>query len=279
MKYSYLRAPFRLLSFLVLVTAGAGVLVGCEGLFDSHPYDVHVKGETGINLKQMRRIEHDFAGSDTLRVAFISDTHLWLADARDQVADLNRRGDIDFVVHCGDLTDTGTNKEFEWSHDILSALHYPYVALIGNHDFLGTGDQTYTAMYGPMDFSFIAAHIKFVCLNTNATEYDYLAAVPNFDFMEREMVGTSATFQRTVVVMHAPPYSDQFNNNVCKPFRRYLDFFPGLICCVYGHNHVDKVSAIYGDDLLFYGIDCAAHRNYRIFTFTKQGYEVEQVFY
>jgi Icc-related predicted phosphoesterase len=151
--------------------------------------------------------------------------------------------------------------------------------LIGNHDFLGTGAQSYEVMYGDIDFSFIAGGVKFVCLNTNATEYDYLAAVPNFDFMEQEMVRDSALFDRTVLVIHAPPYSDQFNNNVCKAFRRYLDFFPNLFCCVYGHEHYDKVSDLYGDGLMFYAIDSANHRNYRIFTFTPDGYEQEQIFY
>ena len=155
----------------------------------------------------------------------------------------------------------------------------PFVALIGNHDFLGTGDQAYEVMYGPMDFSFIASRVKFVCLNTNATEYDYLAAVPNFDFMEEEMVKNTSLFDRTILVMHAPPYSDQFNNNVCKAFRRYLDFFPGLMFCVYGHNHSDAVSDIFHDGLIFYGIDCAQHRNYRIFTITPDGYEVEHITY
>lgn len=257
----------------------AVTLSACSDMFDTHPYDVNFKGETGINNRQMAEIERRFANRDTLRIAFISDTHLWMSDARDEVADINRRVDIDFVVHCGDLTDTGTALEFEWSRDILSGLHFPYVALVGNHDFLGTGDQAYSVMYGPMDFSFIAARVKFVCLNTNATEYDFMAAVPNFDYMEEEFAKDSARFDRTIVVMHAPPYSDQFNNNVCKAFRRYLDFFPGLMCCIYGHNHSDKVVDIYGDGLLFYGIDCAEHRNYRIFTITKDGYEVEQIHY
>ena len=255
----------------------AVTLSACSDMFDTHPYDVNFKGETGINIRQTAEIERRFADSDTLRVAFISDTHLWHSEARDEVEDLNRRGDIDFVVHCGDLTDTGTALEFEWCRNILSELRYPYVALVGNHDFLGTGDQTYSVVYGDMNFSFIAAQVKFVCLNTNATEYDYMAAVPDFDFMEEEYSKDSARFDRTIIVMHAPPYSDQFNNNVCKAFRRYLDLFPGLMCCVYGHNHSDKVSDIYGDGLMFYGIDCAEHRNYRIFTITKDGYEVEQI--
>jgi len=255
------------------------LITACSDMFDTHPYDVDVHGEKGINKKQMAVIESRFADKDTLRVAFISDTHLWLSDARDQVEEINHRDDIDFVVHCGDLTDTATGKEYEWSRDILMKLNCPFVALIGNHDYLGTGDQTYDVMYGEKDFSFIASRVKFVCLNTNATEYDYMAAVPNFDFMETEMVNDSDRFDRTIVVMHAAPYSDQFNNNVCKAFRRYLDFFPGLMCCVYGHDHNDTVSRIYGDDLIFYAIDCAEHRNYRIFTITPDDYEVEQIYF
>ena len=252
------------------------MLASCGDVFETHPYDVNVKSETDINAKQMTKIENQFANKETLRVAFISDTHLWLSDARDQVADVNRRN-ADFVVHCGDLTDTGTGKEYEWSRDILMNLHCPFVALIGNHDFLGTGDQTYEVMYGKMNFSFIAGRVKFLCINTNATEYDYLAAIPDFDYMEEEMVKDTAKFDRTIIVMHSPPYSDQFNNNVCKAFRRYLDFFPGLMCCVYGHNHNDVVSDMYNDGLMFYGIDSAAHRNYRIFTITPDGYEVEKI--
>ncbi|MBR5038097.1 MAG: metallophosphoesterase [Prevotella sp.] len=262
--------------FKVLLFCVAVLLSSCGDVFETHPYDVNVKGETGINAKQMAVIEKQFANKDTLRVAFISDTHLWLSDARDQVADVNSRN-VDFVVHCGDLTDTATAKEFEWSRKILMGLHSPFVALIGNHDFLGTGNQTYEVMYGNMNFSFIAGRVKFLCLNTNATEYTYLAAIPDFDYMEEEMVKDTEKFDRTIIVMHAPPYSDQFNNNVCKAFRRYLDYFPGLMCCVYGHNHEDVVSDFYNDGLIFYGIDCAVHRNYRIITITPDGYEVEKI--
>ena len=35
----------------------------------------------------------------------------------------------------------------------------------------------------------------------------------------------------------------------------------------------------YNDGLIFYGIDCAVHRNYRIITITPDGYEVEKINY
>ena len=143
-------------------------MTSCGNLFDTHPYDINFDGETGINAKRMAKIESQFDGRDTLRVAFISDSHGWYSDLQDEVDNLNGRTDVDFVIHCGDLTDTGTSKEYEWTRNIMNGLRYPYVALIGNHDYLGTGDQAYQVMYGPVDFSFIAGRIKFVCLNTNA---------------------------------------------------------------------------------------------------------------
>lgn len=263
----------------LFIGMAALLLTSCNKLFDTHPYSVHIHGERRLNSKQIEKIESNTKGKDTLRVAFISDTHDWYTAAKEEVRSLNQRTDIDFVVHCGDLTDVGTDKEYSWVRDILNGLRYPYVALIGNHDYLGTGDQAYEVLYGDMDFTFIAARVKFVCVNTNATEYDYIAAVPDFNFMEKAAVENAADFDRTVVIMHAPPYSDQFNNNVCKPFRQYLDLFPGLLCCIYGHEHEDKVWDIYEDGLLFYSIDSAVHRNYRIMTITPDGYEMEQVFF
>ena len=265
----------------ILIVMASGIAVKAEGEETKElpfPNAVEVT-ETTFPDAQIRKAIRDYVYVDDDCKVYINPEDVEYLFFEDEVADINNREDIDFVIHCGDLTDTGTTKEFEWSRDILTGLRYPFVALVGNHDFLGVGDQTYCVMYGSMDFSFIANRVKFVCLNTNATEYDYMAAVPNFDYMEEEIIKDSANFDRTIVVMHAPPYSDQFNNNVCKAFRSYLDFFPGLMCCVYGHNHNDKVDDIYEDGLIFYGIDCALHRNYRIMTITPDGYEMEQIYY
>ncbi len=251
------------------------VLCGCEGAFDIHPYDVNIKGPKGINATNTAIIERRCLGKDTLRIAVISDTHGWYSDTRDEIASLNQQQGIDFVIHSGDLTDTGTAKEFEWIHKIMYGLNYPYLALIGNHDFLGTGNQSYEVIYGEMNFSIIAGRVKIICINTNATEYDYMAAVPNLDYIESEATARSDDFDRTIVVMHAPPYSDQFNNNVAKAFRYYLNLLPNLMFCVYGHNHITVDDDLYGDGLMFHGVGSSNKRKYRIFTITPTGYEAE----
>ena len=255
----------------------AALAAGCDGVFDYHPYDVRFSGPRNLNAAAIGSIEAGSLGKDTLRVAFISDSHGWYTETEAMVASINARAEADFVVHLGDLTDCATTHEFVWQRDVLAALAVPYVALIGNHDCLGTGEETYSRMYGPGNFSFIAGRVKFVCLNTNATEYDYVAANPDFDYMEAEMTADSALFDRTVVCMHAAPYSDQFNNNVAKPFQLYVAHFKGIMFCVYGHDHSQAASDIFGDGLMYYGVDCAKHRSYMLFTITPGGYSYETV--
>lgn len=262
----------RLLLFLLPL-----LLVSCTDLFDYHPYDVRFSGDCDINAKNIVKIENSCIDKDTMRVAFISDTHNWYTETSKMVEDINKRGNIDFVIHGGDLTDCGTTKEFIWQRDILGRLNMPYVALIGNHDFLGTGDEVYAQMYGDKDFSFIASKVKFVCLNTNATEYDYLAAVPNFDFMEEQRAVDSTKFNRTIICMHARPYDDQFNNNVAKAFEYYVRSFPGLMFCINGHEHQLLKEEIYKDGVIYYGADCAEHRSYLLFTITKDNYEYKVI--
>ena len=165
---------------------GSTAFAACE-LIDYHPYDTRVEGKSHINAQHIERIEATTAGKKTIRFVLISDTQRWYDETKAAVKSINARNDIDFVLHCGDLTDFGVTREFEVQRDILENLRVPYVALLGNHDCLGTGADVYRYIFGNPDFSFNAGDVHFLCINSNAFEYDYSVDIPNFSFIREDL--------------------------------------------------------------------------------------------
>ena len=181
------------------------------------------------------------------------------------------------MIHTGDLADFGMRDEFERQRDILNRLNVPYVVLLGNHDCLATGERIFTKIFGEVDFAFTAGDVRFVCLNTNALEFDHDTPVPNFDFLERQIDGFPAGAEKTVVVMHAKPYSEQFDNNVAKIFQQTIRRFPQLQFCLNGHGHHFAAEDLFGDGVIYYECDNIGKETYLLFTITGEGYSYERV--
>ncbi|MBQ8502634.1 MAG: metallophosphoesterase [Bacteroides sp.] len=254
------------------------IVSGCD-MIDYHPYDVRISGETNINARNIEKIEQNCKDKEIIRFVTMGDSQRWYDETEDFVKHVNQRNDIDFVIHGGDFSDFGVTNEFLWQRDILNKLKVPYVGLIGNHDCLGTGEETYRAVFGDPNFSFIAGRIKFVCLNTNAIEYDYTRPIPDFNFIENEIGNRQEEYDKTVVSMHIRPYCDEFNNNVARVFQRYITEFPNLQFCTAAHEHRVFEEDVFGDGIMYYMSDCMKHRNYYIFTLTPEGYEREVVYF
>lgn len=258
--------------------ASAALLLAACDLIDYHPYDGRLDADTstGVNARNIGRIEEACAGKDTIRFAFMGDTQRSYDETEDFVDHVNRADSIDFIIHGGDYTEFGLKKEFEWNDDILSRLEAPYVGLIGNHDAIGNGHQAFRAIFGEENFSFVANDVKFVCLNTNAIEYDYSHPVPDFNFIKGE-IADSARARRTVVVMHAPPGNEQFDNNVKDVFQLYIKRLPSLQFCLHAHNHSVSATDLFADGIPYYGCANIAKRSYLLFTLTPNDYAYEVV--
>ncbi|MES2486783.1 MAG: metallophosphoesterase [Bacteroidota bacterium] len=261
---------------LLLFSCAAFALSACD-MFEYHPYDGRIDGEKFVNVKNIERIEAATAGKTTIRFAFISDTQRWYNETEDCVNAINQRTDLDFVLHGGDVTDFGATKEFTWQRDILNGLSVPYVVLLGNHDCLANGEEIFKTVFGPINFSFLAGNTKFVCLNTNALEYDYSNPVPDFQFIENEIANTRPEYQKTVVAMHARPFSEQFNNNVANVFQDYITRLHNLQFCLNGHDHQLTMEEIFNDGIMYYGAPNIEKRQYYIFTITPDSYDYEVV--
>ena len=117
-------------------------LSGCE-MIEYHPYDLDIDGETGINAKNIERIEVHYKEKIRSLSYSSATTQRWYDETEDAVAAINRLDSVDFVIHTGDLSDFGLKLEFELQRNILNKLNVPYVCLLGNHDCLATGQDVY----------------------------------------------------------------------------------------------------------------------------------------
>ena len=271
------KGPVRFVMSLWIL-AGCLSLGGCD-MIDYHPYDVQIKGETDVNARNIAEIEAACKYKEVIRFVTMGDSQRWYDETEDFVEAVNRRDDIDFVIHGGDMSDFGVTDEFMWQRDIMNGLNVPYVALLGNHDCLGTGEETFNKIFGNPNFSFIAGRIRFVCLNTNAIEYDYSRPIPDFQFMEACMTTRREEFDRTIVSMHIQPLSEEFNNNVARVFERYVTEMPGILFCTSAHGHRNATEDIFGDGMLYYMSTCMKDRNYNLFTVHQNEYTHEIISY
>ena len=255
------------------------VLLGHQGcdLIEYHPYDARLEGPLHMTASMTARIVEQCAGKDTLRFAHISDTQRWYDETKELVRAINRRGDIDFVIHTGDLSDFGLTKEFVWQRTILNGLDMPWVCVIGNHDCLGTGEDVYHTMFGDDNFSFNASFAHFTCINTNAFEYDYSASIPDFNFIKHDISAVPDSISQTIVAMHARPGSEQFNNNVLDYFAQMLNNYPGLAFCICGHDHHTEVLHPFDDGVPYYECGSAKTRTYIVYTLTRDSFTYEAV--
>ena len=148
-----------------LLGACALLLTACD-IIDYHPYDTRTSGPHHLNASNIQRIEKLYAGRDSVRFVLISDTQRWYDETREAVKSINARGDIDFVLHCGDISDFGVTREFELQRDILCKLDVPFVVLLGNHDCLGTGENVFQWIFGEPNFSFNVGDIHHMDMGT-----------------------------------------------------------------------------------------------------------------
>lgn len=251
---------------------------GCD-MIEYHPYDLDIDGETGINAKNISLIESGLEGRTEIAFAVISDTQRWYDETEDAVAAINARDDIDFVIHTGDISDFGLKMEMEKQRDILNELDVPYVCVLGNHDCLATGLEAFNTIFGENNFAFTAGNVHVVGLNTNALEFDDDTSVPDFDFLAEDLANLPSQVEKTVVAMHAAPYSEQFNNDAAESFEEAITRYPDLCFCLYGHQHSVTVSEFFNDGIIYYECACAKDRTYLYFTLDENGYTYEVVSY
>lgn len=102
----------------------------------------------------------------------------------------------------------------------------------------GYGDGHFQKIFGEPNFSFNANFIHFVCLNTNAMDADNGINIPDFGFLQNDLLTTNAEqTPLTIMAMHAAPGSEQFNNGSTPLLGYFAQQYPHTLLALNGHGH------------------------------------------
>lgn len=227
-KYTYIK-----LSLLLTITTF--IVAGCDNLFEYSPYKAGVRTpDQDLNIKAIREIEtRNSSEFKPFTIGLVGDSHTYYDYYEKQVAHLNKKDNLDFVVHLGDITLSGIYREFIWYKEISSKLKHPLITIIGNHDYLSNGKFLYKEMFGPYNFSIVYNNCLLVFLDNVIWEKN--VQDPDFDWLE-EVLKNSSDYTYRMVFSHIPPWSDQFNTGNEFYFNMLMEKY-NVDFSIHGHTH------------------------------------------
>lgn len=138
--------------------------------------------------------------------AVFGDTHITKDNIQylQEVAKDTLEFDIDFCIIAGDITDNGSEIEFENSIQDLQNMQIPFYTTIGNHDLYNKkGWERWKQYFGPSCYTInIENYLRIIFLDSA----EGLIGKTQFEWLENTLKGNSSRF--TIIVTHYPLYDD-----------------------------------------------------------------------
>lgn len=264
---------YALIRLAVLLTVAS--LISCDPWFSFSPYGSDV-AETykGLGEENLARLESADAGdSKPFKVALLADPHYHFSKVNDAIADINQRGYFDFVLVLGDLTENGLRQEFIFFHQSMKALTIPYLTIIGNHDYLSTGEDVYRKMYGDFNYSFVFNNVKFVMFDNIVWES---GKEPDFNWLAATLASGHG-YDHVIPFSHIPP-SDRQMEEYREGFHQLL-LKNNIRLSIHGHSHDFSLRELYGDGILYHTVPSPQKRAYTELTVTPDTVTVHKIQY
>lgn len=263
----------KLFRFLVLIF----LFTGCDNPFEYHPNEIRLdKSERNLTQKNLERLGAKHAG-DTIRLLLMGDTQRFYDHILDFYASAVRQENIDFMLHCGDISDFGMAQEFRWVHGLLKGLPFPYLTVIGNHDLLANGRKVYEQMYGPLNYHFEYGGVRFILIDANSREYNYNGTIPDIGWLETALA--PAAVEQAVVISHIPPFDADFDPDLEQAYVQTLENSKKVKLSLHGHQHRSHIEQPYGENITFVVTNSMKGRSYYIVEIWKEGHHVQEIMY
>ena len=161
-------------------------------------------------------------------------------------------GPVDMVVVAGDLTDFGTEEEYQRFRKILEPLDVPYRAVPGNHDNVNTmracfSDQPWMPSEGPINWAMEFDDLALIGLDSSVPDHAHgHLGETTLSFLARTLEAQDG--KAAIVMMHHPPVitgiekMDIQNLRDSAGLERILSEYKGELRLTCGHVHRNIVA-------------------------------------
>jgi Icc protein len=169
-------------------------------------------------------------------------------------ASLTNIGPIDMVIVAGDLTDFGTQEEYQRFRKIMEPLNLPYRAVPGNHDDVTVmracfSDQQWMPVEGPINWVEEFGDLVVIGLDSSVAgkAHGHLSDA-TLSFLSRTLDAQDG--KPTIVTMHHPPVltgiekMDVQNLRESTQLQAILSGYKGELRLTCGHVHRNIVAPV-----------------------------------
>jgi predicted phosphodiesterase len=173
------------------------------------------------------------------------------------VGDINRHTPpVDFVVHLGDITESGTAQEFNWTAAIMDSLNCPLYPVVGNHDnFQSDHKQNWKDFAGLDSTNYFFDYFGIHFLVIDCTLQPYIPPFVHCDALVRSRVAAQLALKPdtpAILLSHYNMWERPWNAgfDTTESYAEYmgvpwlrdiLEDAGNVIAVINGHVHANRV--------------------------------------
>ena len=263
---------------LIKYSALSLLATGCDFEYNANQVDTDVKNLNANNISQIKNMSLSYP----ITIALISDTHNFYSQLRDTIDKIKSdTSPYDFLIHGGDITNAGLQKEFDYYHSLRNKLPIPAVHAIGNHDAITNGITIFRNIYGDFDFTFQIAQTHFIFFNNNNLEFGDKPI--NLDWLEARLSEAKAIVDADgigqIIVVNHITYNDT-TRYTSTQIQRYIQLITDYNATLSMNGHINNHSVHSNNGIEYLTIGSVEHDSFIKLTLNSPSqldYTLEQI--
>jgi len=207
-----------------------------------------------------------------MRIAHISDTHItrggaFVPEAFERAVDFINTEDCDFVVHTGDVTDTGLKEDYQLAKQLLRTIEKPKVVVMGNHDARNVGYELFRYYVGAPNGTMTGDDYAVIYVDSTVPDLnDGRVGRFKYEWLKGQLQEFSDKAVKIVALHHhviPVPHTGRERNvlyNAGDLLGLFLRYDVRLVLC--GHRHYPNVYRV--EDLVVANAGCVSCSKTRV---------------